>query len=35
MDSSGLNVLQGEMSLVGTRPPTVKEVENYSTPIVS
>ena len=23
------NVLKGEMSLVGTRPPTVKEVENY------
>lgn len=24
------NVLQGEMSLVGTRPPTVSEVEQYS-----
>jgi lipopolysaccharide/colanic/teichoic acid biosynthesis glycosyltransferase len=24
------NVLKGEMSLVGTRPPTVQEVENYS-----
>ena len=25
-----LNVLKGDMSLVGTRPPTVDEVENYS-----
>lgn len=25
------NVLKGEMSLVGTRPPTVDEVENYGT----
>ncbi len=24
------NVLKGEMSLVGTRPPTVKEVESYT-----
>lgn len=26
-----LNVLRGEMSLVGTRPPTVQEVEEYQT----
>ena len=26
-----LNVLTGDMSLVGTRPPTVDEVENYET----
>lgn len=26
-----LNVLKGDMSLVGTRPPTVDEVEKYST----
>jgi exopolysaccharide biosynthesis polyprenyl glycosylphosphotransferase len=25
------NVLKGEMSLVGTRPPTIDEVKNYST----
>ena len=25
-----LNVLKGEMSLVGTRPPTVEELENYN-----
>jgi lipopolysaccharide/colanic/teichoic acid biosynthesis glycosyltransferase len=26
------NVLKGEMSLVGTRPPTLNEVENYEVP---
>ena len=26
------NVLKGEMSLVGTRPPTPDEVENYEVP---
>jgi len=27
-----INVLKGEMSLVGTRPPTVDEVEKYNNP---